>query len=122
LAEVELRLFDPDSPSYIGDAYFGRTPLRAPIHDSLLLEVPFRQWDRVYEKVCLEMQRPIVEQPNDPAWGLGPSLQIGIAAKAGADWQDTEEIEVPGFEAIDELGSPMELDDEEDWSDLQRAV
>jgi len=122
LAEVELRLFDPDSPSYIGDAYFGRTPLRAPIHDSLLLEVPFRQWDRVYEKVCLEMQRPIVEQPNDPAWGLGPSLQIGIAAKAGADWQDTEEIEVPGFEAIDELGSPMELDDEEDWEDLSRVV
>jgi hypothetical protein len=32
LKEALLRLFEPDSPSYIGDAYFGRTPLRAPIH------------------------------------------------------------------------------------------
>lgn len=122
LSEVELRLFHPDSPSYIGDAYYGRTPLRAPIHDSLLLEVPFRQWDRVLERTCLEMQRPVVEQPNDPAWGLGSHLRIGIAAKTGRDWGAMEEIAVPGVERVDDPGVAMEPSDEEDWSDLQRAV
>jgi uracil-DNA glycosylase family 4 len=122
LAEVEMRLFsDPESPSYIGDAYFGTTPLRAPIHDSLLLEVPMRQWDRVCERVFAEMQRPIQEQPLPAAWGMGEYLSIGIAAKAGQDWAATEEIAVPGWHP-EAVGAPMQAEDEEDWSDLQRAV
>jgi uracil-DNA glycosylase len=122
LKEALLRLFaDPDSPSYIGTAYFGRTPLRAPIHDSLLLEVPHRAWDRVYETVCMEMQRPIQEQPLPAAWGLGTHVAIGIAAKAGSDWAEMEELAVPGYDG-DWIASPMELDDEEDWSDLQRVI
>jgi hypothetical protein len=76
----------------------------------------------VFERACLEMQRPILEQPNDPAWGMGSHLSIGVAAKAGQDWQDMEEIEVPGIERGDEPGVPMEVEDSEDWSDLQRAV
>ena len=123
LKEAGLRLFaDPTSTSYIGDVYFGKTPLRAPIHDSLLLEVPFRKWDYTLERVALEMQRPVAEQPNLPAWGYGTHLQIGIAAKSGANWQETEEVPIRGFEAIDTDGVPMELEDEEDWGDLQRAV
>jgi uracil-DNA glycosylase family 4 len=124
LKEAELRLFaDPDGPSYIGDAYFGRTPLRAPIHDSLLLEVPFRQWDRVCERVSLEMQRPIVEQPCPEAWGIGSHLRIGIAAKAGDNWQDTEDLTGPSWTPqLDDPARPVEAEDEEDWSSLERAV
>lgn len=124
LKEVELRLLgDPDGVSYIGDAYYGRTPLRAPIHDSLLLEVPNRQWDRVCEKVSLEMRRPIVEQPLLPEWG-GGHLTIGVAAKAGENWQDTEDLTGPIWsgEMVDEQLSPTEPEDQEDFEDLQRAV
>lgn len=123
LKEVELRLFaDPDGPSYIGDTYYGRTPLRAPIHDSLLLEVPFRQWDRVCERVGLEMRRPIVEQPVPAAWGIGPYLQIGVAAKAGENWQDTEDLAGTAWGSVDEQATPSEPTDQEDFEDLQRAV
>ena len=90
-------LFLPESPSYIGDAYFGRTPLRAPIHDSLLLEIPVRMWDQVYEKVCLEMLRPIQEQPLPVEWNMGEYLTVGVEAKAGRNWLDVETIAVPGL-------------------------
>lgn len=123
LKEVELRLFaDHDSPSYIGDAYYGRTPLRAPIHDSLLLEVPPRQWDRVCEKVRLEMMRPIVEQPLPAEWGLGSHLTIGVAAKAGENWQDTEDLVGSAWGSVDDQVTPIEPEDEEDFEALQRAV
>lgn len=122
LKEVLLRLLsDPDHPSYIGDAYFGRTPLRAPIHDSGLFEVPHRQWDRVYEAVCHEFQRPIVEQPLPADWGMGDYLTIGIAAKAGTDWGAMEALTVPGYDAA-WTGEPIEVSDEEDWADLRRVV
>lgn len=127
LKEALLRLFDPDSPSYIGDAYFGQTPLRAPIHDSILLEVPFAQWDRVYEAVCREMLRPIAQQPIPEEWGLGPYLTIGVAAKAGADWGTMENLQVPTLGDLgvsgDSIWTPAEEDaDEEDVWGLQRIV
>jgi len=123
LIEALLRLFaEPDSPSYIGHTYFGRTPLRAPVHDSLLLEIPHRVWDRVVETVCMEMQRPVVEQPLPESWGRpGEHVAIGIAAKAGEDWATMEEIAVPGYEH-DWIAEPIEDEDAEDWGALQRAV
>jgi uracil-DNA glycosylase family 4 len=125
LKEAELRLLaDPDDPSYIGDAYYGRTPLRAPIHDSMLFEVPFRSWDRVCEKVALEMRRPISEQPLLPEWGIGTHLSIGVAAKMGENWQDTEDLagSLWSGDLVDEQLSPLEAEDQEDFEDLQRAV
>jgi len=122
LKEALLRLFGvPDSPSYIGDRYFGRTPLRAPIHDSLLLEIPDRVWDATYETVCMEMQRPILEQPLPASWAQPGHVALGIAAKAGNDWQAMEEIAVPGFDA-DWTAEPIDVDDEDDWSDLARVI
>ena len=123
LKEAMLRLFaDRDSPSYIGDAYFGQTPLRAPIHDSLLLEIPDRAWDRTVEIVCMEMQRPVIEQPLPPSWGRsGECVAIGVAAKAGTDWAAMEEIQVPGYES-DWHAEPVEDEDEDDWSDLGRVI
>jgi hypothetical protein len=90
LTEAMLRLFDPEEAepygSYIGDAYFGRTPLRAPIHDSLFLELPWRIRDRVLEIVVREMTRPIAQMPNPLEWGLGSHLVIDVEAKVGQDW------------------------------------
>ena len=127
LKEVLLRLLaDPDAPNYIGDAYYGQTPLRAPIHDSGLFEVPDAQVDRVFERICTEMLRPVAEQPNLPEWNMGSHLQIGVAAKIGNDWQDTEDRSLPGQRpieaAIESLGVPMEPADAEDWDELRRVV
>ena len=123
LKEAMLRLFaDRDSPSYIGSAYYGRTPLRAPIHDSLLLEIPHRVWDRVVETVCMEMQRPVVEQPLPAGWNRpGEYVAIGVAAKAGGDWAAMEEIAVPGYDS-EWAAEAVEAEDEDDWSDLQRVI
>ena len=86
LKEAELDLFVPDSPTYIGDCYFGRTPLCGPIHDSLLLHVPNRVVDRVIGIVAEVMQRPSRYLPIPPEWGWGDYLPIGVAAKIGRNW------------------------------------
>ncbi len=87
IKECMLRLFaDKDSPSYLGDVYYGKTPLRAPIHDSLLLEVPKAQRDRVVEILVREMTRPIAELPCPVEWNLGSHLSIGVEVKAGRNW------------------------------------
>jgi hypothetical protein len=106
LKDAMLRLFDPDGPSYIGDAYFGRTPLRAPIHDSLFLEVPVRAWDRVLERVVLEMTRPVPELPlnwvsreDRVRFGFGDHLSIGVEAKTGDDWGSMQPIDTAGLVA-----------------------
>lgn len=86
LKEAQLRLFLPWSDDYIGDCYFGRTPLLGPIHDSLLLHVPNRCWDRVVEIVARVMQEPSPYLPIPREWAWGPNLPIGVAAKAGRNW------------------------------------
>lgn len=125
LKETMLRLFaDPDHPHYIGNAYYDQTPLRGPIHDSLLLEIPVDQWDRVLEAVCTEMLRPIPQMPLPAEWGLGPYLSIGIEAKAGSiggSWDDLETIAIPQAErgvGGDDLPFPAEEADEDEFEDL----
>lgn len=86
-------LFWPDSPYYIGDCYFGRTPLLGPIHDSLLLHIPNRCWDKVVEKVAMVMQAPSPYLPIPAHWGLGDYMQIGIAAKAGKNWAEHIDVD-----------------------------
>jgi hypothetical protein len=117
LKESMLRLFHPDSPSYIGDQYYGRTPLRAPIHDSLLLEIPARRFDYVASIVLGEMQRPILQQPLPAEWGRGSHLRVGVAAKTGLDWMHTEDLDVKGLAsevAADSYGLVGENDDDVD--------
>ncbi len=111
----------PTHLSYIGDAYYGRTPFRAPIHDSLLLEVPDAQWDRVVEAVTREMLRPIQEQPMPLEWGLGSHLTVGIEAKAGRNWLEMETIQTPGMQELgltEESYFGTEESDEEDAMDM----
>lgn len=122
LKEAMLRLFDSESPSYIGDAYYGQTPLRAPIHDSLLLEIPDRVFDRVYEAVCCEMLRPIVQQPCPEEWGMGPFLTVGVAAKVGHNWQQMEDLTVPTGVSADGVREAIEDSEQEDWDDLARMA
>lgn len=117
----------PDHPSYIGDAYYGKTPLRAPIHDSLLLEIPNRGMDRVVECVAREMLRPVAEQPLPAEWGMGTHLAIGVEAKAGKNWKDVSKLEIPTFaEALgghltEETYFGVEESDEEDAADFRVA-
>lgn len=138
LKEAALYLFDePDLPCYIGDAYHGRTVLRAPIHDSLLLEVPDRQLDRVLESAFREMVRPIEEQPLPAAWNLGTYLTIGVEAKIGRNWEDMEKVKSPtpaqlGLDvmnyvpddslAFDRSYFPAVEEEEEDVEDLRVVV
>lgn len=126
LKEVLLALFaSKDHPSYIGDAWYGRTPLRAPIHDSILLEAPPKQIDRVLEKVYGEMLRPIEEMPIPPEWGMGPLVTIGVEGKMGRSWDAMEKVYDPpgGFKAETAIASertyfPATEAEEEDVMDL----
>ncbi len=143
-------LFWPESEYYIGDAYFGRTPLLGPIHDSLLLMIPVRAWDRVVERVAYVMQRPSPYLPIPPAWGMGEFLPIGVSAKAGRNWAEAidvdrqiaiklkynidvalnehgmEEIEIPRWVASAGPDAPVlpteATQEEETWEMLQRSV
>lgn len=146
LKEAMLRLYDPELPeSYIGDAYFGRTPFRAPIHDSLLNEIPIIIRDRVRAAIYREMLRPIKEQPCPEEWGVGPYLTIGVEAKAGGNWapyvgldearekgipvnlEGMKGVPVPGLKelgvSMDEVAREAESEEEqEELSDLARVV
>lgn len=150
LKEAQLRLFLPWSDDYIGDCYFGRTPLLGPIHDSLFLHVPNRCLDRVIEIVARVMQEPSRHLPIPIEWGWGPYLPIGVSAKAGKNWAPAvdgdrqakllkqtgvtvpinsdgmEEIEIPEWvpsAGADDPVLPREGEgEEEDWQLLKRAV
>jgi hypothetical protein len=122
-------LFEPDAPSYIGDAYFGRTPLRAPIHDSGLFEIPNRCFERVLERIVGEMTKAVPELPLD--WvsatdkqrlKLGSHLAIGVEAKAGKDWAAMEKLTIAGMVAPmvgEEPQVPMEDLDHEEFESLR---
>ena len=126
LKEKMLALFtDPDHESYIGDAYHGQTPLRAPIHDSMFLEVPIKAFDRVLEAVCREMLRPVPQMPMPAEWEMGEFLSIGVDAKAGAaggSWAEIKGIETPSAQELgvsaDRVYFPAEESEEEEEMDL----
>lgn len=150
LKEAELALFaDPDSPDYIGDCYFGRTPLLVPVHDSLVLHIPNRCYDRVVEIAARVMQQPSPHLPIPVEWGWGSHLAIGVSAKGGKNWAPRvseaealeyavksghpvranllgmEDIEVPAYvphAGFDASVLPVEDEDQEDWAALQRVV
>lgn len=122
LYESCLRLLDESGPNYIGDVYFGRSPVLALIHDSILLDVPRAQEERVIKALQAEMTRaidglchvgsspdsPIVphdptwgSQPCPPEWNLGQFLTIGIEIARGDDnWLDMEPIVVGKIQGL----------------------
>lgn len=126
---VELQLFHPDSANFIGDAYFGRTPLLHPIHDSLLLHVPNRILDRVLAICARVMQAPIRALPIPREWGMGGFLRIGVAAKAGRTWDSRDMHKMPvepiryGVEHPEDSAMlAFNEADQELWDALRREV
>lgn len=130
LTEACFPLFDPDHPlassCYIGDVYYGDTPLRAPIHDSLMMEVPTRKVDLVLERAAYAMQQPIPQMPCPPEWGMGTHLMVSVDAKVGPNWGAMQKVKLPRWAPVinQEVASdvpytPAEVDDEEDVTDLE---
>jgi DNA polymerase I-like protein with 3'-5' exonuclease and polymerase domains len=125
LREALLRLFVPGSPWYIGDVYYGKTPLRMPIHDSIVLEIPKSRLDKTIEKVYKAMTHPIIQQPCPDEWNQGEYLTkeqldylettnqltspreimestkyltIGVEAEVGTNWGGMEDLDLRRFE------------------------
>lgn len=125
---AELRLFHPDSPDSIHDAYFGRTPLLHPVHDSLLLHVPNRIYDRVLAICVRVMQDELKALPIPPEWKMGRYLRIGVAAKGGRTWdaRDMKKLKVEpirfGVEHPDDQPLIGHDDDSDLWDALARRV
>jgi hypothetical protein len=121
LRETMLKLFTPGNLYYIGDCFYGKTPLRSPIHDSLLLEVPKAKLDFVLENVYNAMTHPVIQQPCPDEWGIGEYLtkkqldelekhdlltqpreimektrylNIGVEAEMGTNWGSMKTIEL----------------------------
>jgi hypothetical protein len=94
------RLSHPNSPYYIGDMYYGRTPLRMPIHDSVVLEVPDDRLDYVLDRTLRAMTDPFIDSNGRPilplpsAWGMGEHLTFGVEMSAGKDWCDMKKIKI----------------------------
>lgn len=123
LKEAEIELLTPDSPNYVGDRYYGQTPFRAPIHDSLLWEIPDRVWDSTVETICKAMLRPLGNQPIPAEWELGPYLTNQIAVKVGHDWEKMEYLQAPQFSDLEpSYWTPTEEEDAEDGADLARTA
>jgi DNA polymerase I-like protein with 3'-5' exonuclease and polymerase domains len=94
IKETALGLLDPESENYVGDSYLGGSPLRALIHDSILLEVEKAKLDHALERVYKQMTGPIKQQPLDPSWGMGEHLTIGVTIKVGSDWGSMEKVKL----------------------------
>jgi uracil-DNA glycosylase family 4 len=134
LTEATFPLFDREDPEadqyYIGDAYFGRTPLRAPIHDSLLMEVPTRMVERVVERGFAAMERPIPALPLDTLGFPGQCLTIGVDGKVGDDWGKMEKISpktahqkaIDWGVAADVVSTADDPDEEDDMADLETRM
>lgn len=100
LKETMLHLFDPEIPeAYIGDAYYGKTPLRMPIHDSLVLEVPQEKADYVLERLIKVMSSPVKQQPCPESWGIGQTdgIKIGIEVEMGSNWAEMKAVDIKQY-------------------------
>lgn len=128
LKEAEIALFHPDSPSYMGEIADGRTPLVAPIHDSLLLHMPDRVCDWAIMNAIQVMRTPFWQMPCPEEWGIGSHLRVNVSVKVspiGGSWADCEEIQIPDMvpaTASEILYLPVDEAEYEDVGDLSTRV
>lgn len=128
LKEAEINLFHPDSPTYIGEAADGKTPLVAPIHDSLLFHVPDRNHEMILSIAIEVMRRPLLQMPCPAEWGIGSHIRTNVAVKVspvGGSWADCETIEIPDMApatASETLYLPAEESEWEDIGELATSV
>lgn len=92
LREACLKLFTPGSEHYIGDLYYGKTPFRMPIHDSLVLEVPENNIDKALAETAYVMTLPVDEMPLP--WNPKVKLTVDTEAEIGDNWGQMEEVDV----------------------------
>lgn len=121
LKEAQLDLLHPESEDFIGDLYYGRTPFRMPIHDSMLFECPDQACDRLIRRAVDVMRRPEWRQPCPAVWGIGDSLRIDVALKIGRDWGRMEDVDITPMDKVPSspVREPFHLPEEEDqWEDL----
>jgi hypothetical protein len=86
LYESALRLTDPASPYFIADLYFGKTPLRSLIHDSILGEIPISSLDHYIDRLSSSMTLPLRQLPYKNEDGNPAFLSFGVDIKVGRDW------------------------------------
>lgn len=84
LAETCLTLMNPKDENYVGDFYYGRTPIRALVHDSILAEVPEDKVDEYVRRIKAVMTTPIKRQPL--SWDPGSYLTLNCEVKVGKSW------------------------------------
>lgn len=115
IKEAALRLMDPDGGNYIGELFNGRTPIRALVHDSILLEVPVQKRDFAIQCLVNEMTKPIMQQPLPVEWKMGSHLSIGVAVKSGFDWLKMEKVKISeiGVASDTKIYEEEEEDEEE---------
>jgi DNA polymerase family A len=121
LKEAEIDLLHPESDDFVGDFYYGRTPFRVPIHDSLLFECPDALVDRLIETAVGVMRRPEYRQPCPPEWGIGDYLQVDVAVKVGREWGAMDDVAIPPMSKTPTTGVRESLylpEESEQWADL----
>ena len=90
LFDTVLDLTDPASPNYIGDMYFGSTPLRALIHDEILAEVQVERLQEFIDKLRTSME--VSRFDGFTPTGVSDALPLAISAdvKVGPNWGEME--------------------------------
>lgn len=122
LKEAELTLFHPDSPCYIGDIAEGKTPLIAPIHDSLLMHVPDHLHEWVIALAVEVMRRPIPTMPCPPEWGIGSHIRVNVDVKVspvGGSWADVKSISIPDMAPATAMENTYMPTEDQEWDDFQ---
>jgi hypothetical protein len=92
LIRSAIALMTPSNPNYIGAMYFGQTPIRALIHDSILAEVPKDKLQEFLTRIRRQMTQPWKELPLPAEWGMGSHLAIGVEIKVGENWSKMEVV------------------------------
>jgi DNA polymerase I-like protein with 3'-5' exonuclease and polymerase domains len=112
IKESALRLVE-QGPYYIGDWFFGKTPIRALIHDSIVLEIPKNLLDRALEKIVGAMTMPNPQLPCPAEWRIGTHLSIGVAVKVGEDWKNMSKVGLPEIGTASETAVVIEEEGQE---------
>jgi len=92
LFDAVLDLTSKDSPNYIGDMYFGETPLRALIHDEILAEVQVEYLQEFVDRLRRSMQISRFDGFTPPGVTDTLPLVIGADIHVGPNWGEMESI------------------------------
>lgn len=90
LFDTVIDLTDKGSENYIGDLYFGETPLRALIHDEILAEVETQHLQEFVDKLRRSMQTFRFDGFTPPGVTDPMPLVIGADVKVGPNWGEME--------------------------------